>query len=237
MLKRLFEKIKKTLSPDDNKGFTLIELLVAISILAIVLVPLSQIFIAATKTNSKSRRELQSTLTANSLLEAASAYPISSFDTYARSNDADEFTKIFANIDSSKFKSGALEIEGTTTKKTTGDFEAKADYYAYYVEGLKQSNSTFDALIVFHKTDNEVTIKNTAGNTVNIYTKSSKTPGAGTNFKVETKYKDAKAEYSITVFVYRHGVESEVYVGQNINEKGSKALIMSKGSKFDKAEK
>lgn len=57
----------------QNKGFTLIELLVAITILAIIAVPIMHGFVTASRTNAKARRMEQATVAAQNVMEDVKA--------------------------------------------------------------------------------------------------------------------------------------------------------------------
>jgi prepilin-type N-terminal cleavage/methylation domain-containing protein len=63
----------------DNRGVTLIELLVAITILALVTVPLLHSFITATSTNTKAKRVLEATTAGENVFEELKAEDVSTF--------------------------------------------------------------------------------------------------------------------------------------------------------------
>ena len=59
------KKLKK-----NNKGFSLIELIIAVTILAIIVVPLSRSFITAANTNSKAKRVMEATTLGQNFFES-----------------------------------------------------------------------------------------------------------------------------------------------------------------------
>lgn len=60
----------------NDKGFTLVELLIAVSILAIVVVPLLTNFVASSKVNSKSKVTMNGTAVAQNIMEGINAYGV-----------------------------------------------------------------------------------------------------------------------------------------------------------------
>lgn len=60
----------------NNKGFTLVEILIAVSILAIVVVPLLANFVSSSKVNSESKKVLNGTAVAQNIMEGISAYGV-----------------------------------------------------------------------------------------------------------------------------------------------------------------
>lgn len=67
---------KKFRNKEQNKGFTLVEVLVAISILAIIVVPLLQAFVTSARTNTKAKQIMRSTTLAENVLEQTKAYSV-----------------------------------------------------------------------------------------------------------------------------------------------------------------
>ena len=53
----------------NNKGFSLIELLVAITILAVVMIPMLHSFITSARANAKARKVMEATTAAQNLME------------------------------------------------------------------------------------------------------------------------------------------------------------------------
>lgn len=247
-VKTVFDKFRKRLTIKDNdKGLTLVELMVAIVILTVVVLPTMSVFVAATKANSKARTELQSTVTANSVLESAKSFSIYVFDkqcnTEYNSGNASQFTLIAGQLDGSTIKSlvqaggtcGQIEYEsdGETVKdvvKNPAPFESKyaSDAskmkFAYAINGIKQSKNTYDAVVVYEKQDyQDISVGDPAS------------PSTYTESQVGTALSNYNKEYSITVYVYRHNkTGNPYYYGKNLKS-ASGALVTITGSKLDSA--
>lgn len=67
-------KHKKNSGRMNNRGFSLVELLVAITILAIIVVPMLHSFVTAAKTNGKAKTTLRATTVAQDVMEGLKAY-------------------------------------------------------------------------------------------------------------------------------------------------------------------
>lgn len=61
---------------NNNSGFSLVELLIAVTILAIIVIPLMHLFVTSTKINVKSRETLRSTTIAQDIMEGCKAYDV-----------------------------------------------------------------------------------------------------------------------------------------------------------------
>lgn len=68
--------MKKQRTYKDNRGFSLVELLIAITILAIIVVPLLHTFVSAARTNLKARKLLRITTAAQDVMEGLKANTI-----------------------------------------------------------------------------------------------------------------------------------------------------------------
>ena len=71
----------------NNKGFTLVEVLIAVSILAVLVVPLAANFVTSSKVNLKSKRVMDGTSVAQNVMEGVSSYGIE--ETIIQLEDAD----------------------------------------------------------------------------------------------------------------------------------------------------
>lgn len=233
-IKELYIKQKKRCNENGNKGFSLVELLVAIVILSVVVVPTMTVFITATKSNSKSRIQLQGTITANSVLESAKSFSLYVYSnqcnkTYSSSNYG-EFTLVAGSTTQSLMALGGTcgEVKLDTTSQAGkslvlapskgNNFTKEADQYIFAINGIQQSNSKYDALIVFEKNNyQEVSV---GGSTFS-------------ESNVEQAYNEYNKEYEITVYVYKHE-DTPAYVGKDLNG-DMDALITLTGSKLDSA--
>lgn len=231
----IYNRKRQKMKAGGNQGFTLVELLVAIVILSLVVVPTMTVFITATKSNSKARTELQATITANSVLESAKAFSLYIYDkqcnTIYSDGNADKFTLIAGTTTSSFVSSSyggtvytvvfdGTKVDSIKKRDATEPFVERDSKYAYALNGIKQSQSTYDALIVFEEADYQDVEIN--GSTF-------------TEGDVGTVYAEYNKEYTITIYVYKHSA-SPAYIGKDLAA-DSGALVVITGSKIDPARK
>lgn len=250
MSKRIKERFKK-LRESSDKGFTLVELLVAIAILSIVVFPTMQVFITATKTNTRARTELQATITADSVLESAKSFSIYTFDNQCKKvydSNGTDFKLLAGKVvggSEQKFTSAAyggtvgvviFESDGKTVKevkKNTSEAFKSIDKfltgetvrYAYAINGIKQSRQIFDAVVIFEHNDE---LKNDTTISGSVYNSSDANSVASSNDAVYNY------EFKISVYVYKHAEVPE-YVGKNLYDGASDAIALINGSKLDSA--
>ena len=235
MIRRMIAKIKskrKKGKEKKNGGFTLLELLAAITILAICAVPVVSVFTTAAKINKKAKIQQQAQITANSLMESAKAFSLFVFDRQC-TNPSINSTNfgIVASIsqESGVFKCGALQI---SSNKVAGRYsmayQENQPIYAYFIEGLKQTNSLYDALIVFEKKEYK-TLNLTDGTNSAVVGEQG---GSGVTLEVKALSQGMyNMEYNIKVWVYKHDGE-QPFLGQDIRVQGD-ALVMESGSKVE----
>ena len=274
---------------NDNKGFTFVELLCASVILALIVAPALQLFLFATKTNSKARTELQANITASSVLESARSFSIYLYDTKCNADyssaDKATFTLLPGEFESGKaktlmetldlskdncysveFASNSIyddnyylikdikkdtreftdEEKGKTTcPDTTPDLtkiviDPNLDYgkrcrYAYVIEGIKQTNNTYDAIVMFEKYKY-----------LDLDTYDSNGVSAEKLFSegdVPTALGLYNKNFKITVFIYKskdRGTDKSFFKStgsdENANLSGkNSSLVMITGSKLDPA--
>lgn len=63
----------------NNQGFSLIELMIAVTLLALIVVPLSRSFVTAAKTNFKAKRTMEATTAGQNLLESLKTWDMEAF--------------------------------------------------------------------------------------------------------------------------------------------------------------
>lgn len=130
---------------DANAGFSLVELLIAVTILAIIVIPLLHMFVTSTKINVKSRQTLRATTVAQDIMEGLKAYTLEevsaqfappegmSGDTFHYPADG------FYIVNSSMIQGGVRDLT-----------EVMAEYegvYYFGIENLKMQGNEYDALI------------------------------------------------------------------------------------------
>ncbi|MDD6101873.1 MAG: type II secretion system protein [Clostridiales bacterium] len=238
-----------SLKNNCDKGFTLVELLVAIAVLSIVVFPTMEVFITATKTNSRARTELQATITADSVLESGKAFSLYTYDNQCKktyNSTGDDFKLLAGRVVSGteqKLTSAAyggtvgvieFEPDGKTIKKFSkgsGPFKEISEFttgekirYAYCINGIRQSSQRFDAVIVFENTDELKNDTNIEGADIT----ASEIANIANKNKGTYNY-----EFKISVYVYKHS-DTPAYIGKNIYD-NPQAIAVINGSKLDSA--
>lgn len=155
-------KRKRQLNTNRGKavdaGFSLVELLIAVTILAIIVIPLLRMFVTSTRINVKSRQTLRATTAAQDIMEGLKAYTLEEVRTQFSLPDgsaSDSFfypTEGFYIINSSMIQGGVREItELEAARDAEGNFVNKNDpdneIYYFGIENLKMQGSEYDALI------------------------------------------------------------------------------------------
>lgn len=137
------------LNSDGNSadsGFSLVELLIAVTILAIIVIPLLHMFVTTTKINVKSRQMLRATTVAQDIMEGLKAYTLEEVRNQfeppeGAGSGAYYYPKDgFYIVNSSMIRGGVQDL---TADK--GD-EAKG-IYCFGIENLKMQGGEYDALI------------------------------------------------------------------------------------------
>ena len=132
---------------NKNAGFSLLELLIAVTILAIITIPMLHMFVTSARINGKSRITLRATVLAQDMVEGLKAYHIDEIQD--QFNKAEDFELLNASI-----------IAGDCTYKEDVDREiaengsdpddsskAKPGKYYFVLKNAKLENSRFDVLI------------------------------------------------------------------------------------------
>ncbi len=131
-------------SPDG--GFTLVELLIAVTILAVIVVPLLHMFVTSTRINVKSRQTLRATTVAQDIMEGLKAYTLeevrAQFEPPEGNSGSDYYVPQdgFYIVNSSMIQGGVREL---TELETAGE-----EIYYFGMEDLKLQGGEYDALIV-----------------------------------------------------------------------------------------
>jgi len=247
---------------NDNKGFTFVELLCASVILALIVAPALQLFLFATKANSKARTELQADITASSVLESARSFSIYVYDTKCNTNytgsNASDFTLLAGQYDGSTIKN-LMQLDGTSCYevKFKSNSTDSDDYYV--IESTEKNASQFKTKGTTTGTGTKIDddlaygAKCRYAYVINGIRQSKNTYDAVVMFE-KYKYQDLSISgntftesdvswlsqynknYKITVLVYRakdRGTDKS-YIGKNISVKNT-ALVRVEGSKLDPA--
>ena len=118
---------------NKNAGFSLLELLIAVTILAIITIPMLHMFVTSAKINGKSRITLRATVLAQDIVEGLKAYHI------------DEIQDQFNGVEDFEMLNTSV-IAGDCTYKEDVDREKPGKYY-FVLKNAKLENSRFDVLI------------------------------------------------------------------------------------------
>ncbi len=127
------ELSRKEQQLNKNAGFSLLELLIAVTILAIITIPMLHMFVTSARINGKSRITLRATVLAQDMVEGLKAYHIDEIQD--QFNKAEDFELLNASI-----------IAGDCTYKEDVDREKPGKYY-FVLKNTKLENSRFDVLI------------------------------------------------------------------------------------------
>lgn len=127
------ELSRKEQQLNKNAGFSLLELLIAVTILAIITIPMLHMFVTSARINGKSRITLRATVLAQDMVEGLKAYHIDEIQD--QFNKAEDFELLNASI-----------IAGDCTYKEDVDREKPGKYY-FVLKNMKLENSRFDVLI------------------------------------------------------------------------------------------
>lgn len=141
-----------------NAGFSLVELLIAVTILAIIVIPLLHMFVTSTRINVKSRQTLRATTVAQDIMEGLKAYTLDEVRTQFSLPDgsisSDYFypTEGFYIVNSKMIQGGVREIkelepwidgDGNVIDSNNPENEI----YYFGIENLKMQGGEYDALI------------------------------------------------------------------------------------------
>lgn len=125
---------------NKDAGFSLLELLIAVIILAIIVIPLLNLFLSSNRLNIKSRQTLRATTAAQDIMEGLKAYDINEIK-----EQFDKPADGFYVIDSRLIKGGVAE---ETTLEVDGSGNPAPGLYVFSMKELNMQGSKFDAKIV-----------------------------------------------------------------------------------------
>ena len=148
-----------------DAGFSLVELLIAVTILAIIVIPLLHLFVTSTRINVKSRQTLRATTVAQDIMEGLKAYTLEEVRTQFNKTDAAGRIVLpsdtafyypedgFYILNSDLIQSGVREITeletwlDTSTGKPVDPHGVDNETYYFGIENLKMQGGEYDALI------------------------------------------------------------------------------------------
>ncbi len=124
---------------NKDAGFSLLELLIAVVILAIIVIPLLNLFLSSNRINIKSRQTLRATTLAQDIMEGLKAYDIEELQA--------QFTKPadgFYVIDDNLIKGAVAEETGMEEDGSGNHMEG---IYYFSLQKVALQGSEFDALV------------------------------------------------------------------------------------------
>ena len=113
---------------NKNAGFSLLELLIAVTILAIITIPMLHMFVTSARINGKSRITLRATVLAQDIVEGLKAYHIDEIQ--------DQFNTKHLDM-----------LNSTITCEECKYDDDGSNVYYFYLKNVKLENSMFDAKI------------------------------------------------------------------------------------------
>lgn len=156
----------------DNAGFTLVELLVAVTVLSVMVVPLTSAFMVSARLNTKGRQQEQAMTIAQNLMEGVKYFGLESLaeqvctDTFTIvSNGSDSSTRAIKGTDKSGsydstngFVTNTNGNNGNTVSVSYTDADGNAASedvgvaeYEYYIEDILMGSTYYDAKIVIEQ--------------------------------------------------------------------------------------
>ncbi len=120
---------------NKNAGFSLLELLIAVTILAIITIPMLHMFVTSARVNGKSRITLRATVLAQDIIEGLKAYHI------------DEIQDQFNGVEDFELLNAAIITGDCTYTEDTERENGEDGRYYFVLRNASLEKSKFDALI------------------------------------------------------------------------------------------
>lgn len=131
----------------SNAGFSLVELLIAVTILAIIVIPLLHMFVTSTRINVKSRQMLRATTVAQDIMEGLKAYTLEEVRTQFTPADGVSTGSYFYPSDGFYIVNSSLIQSGVREITELGPDVSGEEIYYFGIENLKMQGGEYDALI------------------------------------------------------------------------------------------
>ena len=132
---------------NKNAGFSLLELLIAVTILAIITIPMLHMFVTSARINGKSRITLRATVLAQDMVEGLKAYHIDEIQD--QFNGVEDFEMLNTSViagDCTYKEDVKREIDENGPDPDDSS-KAKPGKYYFVLKNAKLENSKFDVLI------------------------------------------------------------------------------------------
>lgn len=128
----------------NNRGLSLVELLVAVTILAVITVPMLHMFVTSGKINAKSRVTLRATFLAQDVLESLKAYHVEELQD--QFNGREDFVLVDRSLLDGATLSEDIAQEGSENG-TDADGNPKPGLYYFTMKNVHMEKSRFDVRI------------------------------------------------------------------------------------------
>lgn len=141
-------QLNKRYRKNSDAGFSLVELLIAVTILAIIVIPLLHLFVTSTRINVKSRQMLRATTVAQDIMEGLKAYTLEEVSVQFEPPEGVSGSGYhypsdgFYIVNSSLIQGGVRELTEDMDGYVDGD-----EIYYFGIENLKLQGGEYDALI------------------------------------------------------------------------------------------
>lgn len=127
----------------NQRGFSLVEVIIALTILAIIAVPICHAFVTAARTNAKARRLACANAVAENVMEGIDAYSFEDIAIqFGDSVTTDQFL-VSTNCDNKGIVSGMVDVEGVQTPGSV---------MVYQIGGIEEDIYDFDVKITVDST-------------------------------------------------------------------------------------
>lgn len=132
---------------NKNAGFSLLELLIAVTILAIITIPMLHMFVTSARINGKSRITLRATVLAQDIVEGLKAYHIDEIQD--QFNGVEDFEMLNTSVIAGDctYKEDVDREKRENGEDPTDPSKAKPGKYYFVLKNAKLENSRFDVLI------------------------------------------------------------------------------------------
>ena len=132
---------------NKNAGFSLLELLIAVTILAIITIPMLHMFVTSARINGKSRITLRATVLAQDIVEGLKAYHIDEIQD--QFNGVEDFEMLNHSVIAGDctYTEDVQREKDENGKDPTDPSKAKPGRYYFILRNAKLENSKFDVLI------------------------------------------------------------------------------------------
>ena len=132
---------------NKNAGFSLLELLIAVTILAIITIPMLHMFVTSARINGKSRITLRATVLAQDIVEGLKAYHIEEIQD--QFNGVEDFEMLNASVIAGDctYTEDVQREKDENGEDPTDPSKAKPGKYYFILRNAKLENSKFDVLI------------------------------------------------------------------------------------------